>query len=96
VHLNYGDRGLCTLLRRIHKVLKPGGRMLLIAQPWSSYAKHRALTSHIAATYRGLRMHPRDILSYLLDRVGFTALERVVAVRSPTGGRTKELIILRK
>ena len=44
VHLNWGDAGLCRMFRKIFRHLRPGGRLILEPQLFSSYARKKKLT----------------------------------------------------
>ena len=44
IHLNFGDQGLQRFFKRIFRALRPGGRLLLEPQPWSSYRVKRRMT----------------------------------------------------
>jgi len=43
IHLNWGDIGLKRVFKRIFSQLKPGGKLLLEAQPWCSYKKKKSI-----------------------------------------------------
>lgn len=73
VHLNWGDDGLKRLFKRIFRQLRPGGKLILEAQAWPSYAKKKKLTEAIFETYQKLKLRPEKFTEYLLSKeVGFS------------------------
>lgn len=95
VHLNWGDRGVLTLFRRLHSWLKPGGRLLLAAQPWASYRSKARMSQDVAAAYASIKLRPETFSGFLTGRVGFSAVEATLAYRKRTGG-DRTLLVLRK
>jgi SAM-dependent methyltransferase len=103
IHLNAGDEGLMRLFRIAHSYLKPGGRLLLVAQRWASYKKHQHLCAPFAAQMSKIEINPdrRDELLRLLlagergdngrdgddKTVGFKQIEAVVTATKPFAGR---------
>lgn len=96
VHLNYGDDGLRTLLRRMHQLLRRGGKLVLLAQAWSSYGRSKDLAQHLRNEYLKLTMRPKDILKHLLDDVGFSRLVAVRSVKKLMSSHTREILIVEK
>jgi hypothetical protein len=84
------------LLRKAHHLLKDGGKLLLLAQPWPSYARSSTLTPEMTSNYKSLKMKPSDILRYLLDRVGFRRLLAVRHVLKPLTTQRRQLLVLEK
>jgi len=58
IHLNGGDAGLKRFFRRIFNHLRPGGKLILEPQPWSSYKKKKKLTVCFIKLVPLLYVHP--------------------------------------
>ncbi|KAJ0986069.1 hypothetical protein J5N97_004425 [Dioscorea zingiberensis] len=78
IHLNWGDDGLITLFVKIWKLLRPGGVLLLEPQPWSSYKRNRLVSETTKENFRRILLHPSFFREILLDKVGFSNLQRKV------------------
>lgn len=71
VHLHWGDDGLQLLLHKCHRLLRPGGLLVLEAQEWSSYLPKKHLTPHTRQNRSLLQFRPQDLGTYLVREVGF-------------------------
>lgn len=83
VQLNWGDRGVLTLFRKAHACLRPGGRLILDAQPWESYRDDAKMSQDMRAIYNSLRLRPSQFVDFLLQRVGFRSVELSHEYRKP-------------
>ncbi|KAG1661246.1 7SK snRNA methylphosphate capping enzyme [Nymphon striatum] len=85
VHLNFGDAGLKRLFKRIFNQLRPGGKLLLEAQTWPSYAKKKKLTERIHKNYLSIQFKPEQFTEYLLSKnVGFSTCEVIDTPQNPS------------
>ncbi|KAM4036972.1 7SK snRNA methylphosphate capping enzyme isoform 1-T3 [Anomaloglossus baeobatrachus] len=76
IHLNWGDDGLKRMFQRMFRHLRPGGRLILEPQPWSSYGKRKKLTEAIYKNYCRISLRPEQFTSYLMSsEVGFSSYE---------------------
>ena len=69
LHLHYGDQGIRLFFQRCHRLLVPGGHLLLEPQPWSTYknlvdpATGKSIyAAHMPPLY--LRPHPKSFESH--------------------------------
>lgn len=88
IHLNFGDRGLKRAFKRMYAQLKPGGKLILEAQPWVSYKKKKYLTESLYNNYWAIKFKPEHFNEFLLSReVGFNTLELIDTPMHETKGK---------
>uniref|UniRef100_UPI00358F5034 7SK snRNA methylphosphate capping enzyme-like n=1 Tax=Myxine glutinosa TaxID=7769 RepID=UPI00358F5034 len=76
IHLCGGDTALRNTLLGLAQRTRPGGRLVLQAQPLSSYARHRHCTETILGNYQGLKLYPDSFDSLLLSpEAGFCSCQ---------------------
>lgn len=97
VHLNWGDEGVRLLFKRMHRQLRPGGHMLLEAQPFHSYAKKKKLTETTYKHYHAISLRPEQFNEYLLSpEVGFATCELVDTPSHTSKGFQRPLYLFTK
>ncbi|XP_014664476.1 PREDICTED: probable RNA methyltransferase Y17G7B.18, partial [Priapulus caudatus] len=78
IQLNWGDSGLKRTFRRMLAQLRPGGHLIMEAQPWNSYHKSKKINETIAKNYHGITLKPEEFPEYLLSsEVGFASCEHL-------------------
>lgn len=97
VHLNWGDDGVRRLFKRMFRQLRPGGRMLLEAQPFNSYSKKKKLTETTYKNYHAITLRPEKFNEYLLSpEVGFAKCELVATPSHASKGFQRPLYLFTK
>ncbi|XP_074597026.1 7SK snRNA methylphosphate capping enzyme-like [Brevipalpus obovatus] len=97
IHLNFGDRGLKRAFKRMYAQLKPGGKLILEAQPWVSYKKKKYLTESLYNNYWAIKFKPEHFNEFLLSReVGFNTLELIDTPMHETKGFRRPIFLFRK
>lgn len=72
IHLNYRDEGLKRFFRRIYNHLRPGGLLILEAQPFDNYGRRRKLSERLKSNFYSIQFKPDSFDAYLLsEEVGF-------------------------
>ncbi len=88
IHLNSLNPGLLAFFTRLHRSLRPGGRLVLEPQPFASYKDSARLSDQLKANYeilrdgdrdgvKGWREEDGDFERVLLEQVGFERRERL-------------------
>lgn len=97
IHLNWGDEGLKLTFKRIFLNLRPGGKLILEPQPFSSYKKKKNLTEKIRSNYDAIKFRPEHFVDYLLsDSVGFATFEVLEIPQHKASGFQRPLYLLTK
>lgn len=88
IHLNHLNPGLLAFFHRLHRSLRPGGRLILEPQPFASYKDSARLSDQLRANYevlrdgdgdgvKGWREEEGEFERVLLGEVGFERRERL-------------------
>ncbi|CAG7818010.1 unnamed protein product [Allacma fusca] len=96
IHLNNGDDGLKRFFRRAFLHLRPGGKLILEPQPWSSYKRKKKLTEQIFATFKAIRFYPDKFQDFLLKEVGFSTMEKLTTPTHTAKGFQRPLMVFTK
>ncbi|KRX65213.1 7SK snRNA methylphosphate capping enzyme [Trichinella sp. T9] len=97
IHLNWGDEGIKRFFKRVFLNLKPGGRLLLEPQAFSSYAKRRGLCQEIYDNYKSITLMPDEFPKYLTSaEVGFASYRTVGISRYKSKGFQRPILLFEK
>jgi len=97
IHLNWGDVGLKRVFKRIYAQLKPGGRLILEAQPWCSYKQKKKMTETTFKNFSLIKFKPEQFNEYLLSReIGFSTCELIGTPAHPSKGFCRPIHIFTK
>ncbi|XP_013082239.2 7SK snRNA methylphosphate capping enzyme-like [Biomphalaria glabrata] len=95
IHLNNGDAGLKLFFQKVFRQLRPGGRLILEPQPWSTYRKRAKLSPEMFATYQSIKLKPEAFKHYLLS-IGFVKCEVIGVPITKAKGFRRPLILFTK
>lgn len=97
IHFNWGDEGLKRFFKRIYRQLKPGGKLILEPQPWSSYKKKKKLTDKIFENFKSIKLRPEQFNDYLLSReIGFSTGNTVDVPVNYSKGFRRPILVFTK
>ncbi|XP_064382300.1 probable RNA methyltransferase Y17G7B.18 isoform X1 [Halichondria panicea] len=97
IHLNWGDDGIKMFFRKIYNHLRPGGRLILEPQPYTSYSRKKKLAPQILKNYESITFFPRDFHLYLMSsEVGFTQHKLLGVPGNQSKGFRRPLHLYRK
>lgn len=95
IHLNNGDTGLKLFFRKIFRQLRPGGKLILEPQPWSTYRKRAKLTPELFSNYQSIKLKPEGFKHYLLS-IGFVKCEVIGVPVTKAKGFRRPLLLFTK
>ena len=97
IHLNWGDEGLQRTFKRMFRQLRPGGRLILEPQSWTSYVKKHSVCPETDATFRNIRFRPEKFTDFLLSKdVGFSSCELVDTPHNESQGFRRPIFCFTK
>ncbi|KAH9490078.1 hypothetical protein Btru_035170 [Bulinus truncatus] len=95
IHLNNGDDGLKLFFQKIFRQLRPGGKLILEPQPWSTYRKRAKLSQEMFSKYQSIKLKPEAFKHYLLS-IGFAKCEVIGVPVTKAKGFRRPLILFTK
>lgn len=96
IHLYHGDDGLVRFFQIMFDLLKQGGILILEYQPWKSYEKRKNVSQESMDNFATIQILPRLFEDVLVNRIGFTTIERLGPPEEEARGFDRPILILRK
>lgn len=95
IHLNKGDEGLLSFFRKLFKLSKPGGHVILEYQPWKSYVNNKNASEITKKNFREISIRPDDFERVLID-TGFSVIDRLGSSLCQAKGFERPILVLGK
>uniref|UniRef100_A0A7E4ZSM0 RNA methyltransferase n=1 Tax=Panagrellus redivivus TaxID=6233 RepID=A0A7E4ZSM0_PANRE len=96
IHLNWGDDGMKKFFQRAFRNLRPGGRLIVEPQDFSSYWKRAKGVDEFRDTYKTITFKPEQFKDYLLKEVGFVDFEELPIPKAASKGFERPLQVYQK
>lgn len=97
IHLNWGDEGLKRTFRRMFRHLRPGGRLILEPQSWTSYVNKHSVCPETDANFRSIRFRPEKFCEFLTsEEVGFASCHLIATPHHQAKGFRRPIYCLTK
>jgi len=98
IHFNWGDCGIRRLFKKVYDSLRPGGYFILEPQDWRSYKKRKYLTKEFKETYKKIQLRPNNFENYLVQRLGFKLVTKLVpdSENVKTEGFKRPILVFQK
>uniref|UniRef100_A0A0G4HQ79 RNA methyltransferase n=1 Tax=Chromera velia CCMP2878 TaxID=1169474 RepID=A0A0G4HQ79_9ALVE len=78
VHLHHGDDGITALFEKCHRLLRPGGVLVVEPQKWKCYGSAWGLmTTRMRDCYRSIRLKPKDFVKHLTNERKFRLMHTI-------------------
>uniref|UniRef100_A0AC34FGV4 RNA methyltransferase n=1 Tax=Panagrolaimus sp. ES5 TaxID=591445 RepID=A0AC34FGV4_9BILA len=96
VHLNWGDDGIKRFFLKAFKNLRPGGRLIVEPQGFSTYWKRAKTVDVLKENYSKIEFKPEQFKDYLLNEIGFVSFEELEIPKANAKGFERPLQVFRK